>query len=91
MRAQFHAAVSALFVAFVTILIAILGLHFVALRADSPGFSNPFAAPVWLLRTALTPLVLGYLAGTVGWLIAYAARRSGVHRLAAAQTWIARR
>ncbi len=90
MRSQFQAAVSALFVAFVTILITILALHFLAMRASGAAFYNPFAAPVWLLQTALTPLVLGYLAGIIGWLVAFAARRSGIHRLAAAQTWVAR-
>lgn len=93
MRAQFHAAVAALFVALVTILIAILGLQFVAVRATAPATVsfNVFAAPVWLLQMVLTLLTLGYVAGIIAWLATFAAHRSGVHRLAAAQTWIARR
>lgn len=91
MRTQFHAAVSALFVAFVVILITIIALQVMAMRASNLVFFNPLAAPVWLMKMVLTLLVLGYLAGTIAWLLAYATRRSGIHRLAAAQTWIGRR
>ncbi len=92
MRAQFHAAVSALFVAFVIILIAVIGVQFVAIRASSsPASYNVFAAPVWLLQIALTLVALGCLAGMIGWLVAFATHRSGAHRLAAVQTWIVRR
>jgi hypothetical protein len=93
MRAQFHAAVSALFVAFLIMLIAVVVVQFMAVRAVNPASVayNPLAAPVWLLQTALTLLALGCAAGIIGWLLAFASGHSGLHRLAAARTWAARR
>ncbi len=91
MRTQFHAAVSALFVALVVILITLIAMQVIAMRASGTVIFNPLAAPVWVLQNVATLLVIGYAAGFVGWLAIYLARRSGAHRLAAAQTWIARR
>ncbi len=91
MRAQCHAAVSALFVALVVILISLIGMQVIAMHASGAVLFNPLAAPVWVLQNVATVLVLGYAAGLIGWLTIYLARRSGAHRLAAAQTWIARR
>ncbi len=88
MRAQFHAAVSALFAAFLIILIAIFGLQFVATHAAGAAASyNVFAVPVWFLRTVFTILALGYTAGLIAWVAGFISGCSGVHRLAAARTW----
>jgi hypothetical protein len=93
MRTQVQAAVSALFVALIIVLVTIVAVQFMAVRAAGPIVVayNPLAAAVWLLQTVLTLLAIGYLAGMIGWLLAFATGRSGLHRLAAARTWAGRR
>lgn len=91
MRRLIHttATASGLIAGLVAIIIAIVGLQFVAVRAYSPTllFRPALSFALGFLRMVLAPLVLAYIAGIIGWGIVFGIRHSGSDRLAAMQTW----